>query len=67
MLSEYTIGLGLYAARDLNRGQMIIKYIRELIMTNLTDIREKRHEDLIRGIYMFRLAMSAVWMQSVTL
>ena len=48
-------GLGLYAARDLEKGQMIIEYIGEVIRSNLTDIREKRYEDQNRGIYMFRL------------
>jgi len=48
-------GLGLYAARDLERGQMIIEYIGEIIRGNLTDIREKRYESQNRGIYMFRL------------
>lgn len=48
-------GLGLYAARDLERGQMIIEYIGEVIRGNLTDIREKRYESQNRGIYMFRL------------
>ena len=35
-------GLGLYAARDLERHQMIIEYIGEVIRSDLTDIREKR-------------------------
>ena len=48
-------GLGLYAARDLEKGQMIIEYIGEVIRSDLTDIREKRYEDQNRGIYMFRL------------
>merc|ERR1719483_381416 len=48
-------GLGLYAARDLERGQMIIEYIGEIIRGNLTDIREQRYESQNRGIYMFRL------------
>ncbi len=48
-------GLGLYAARDLNAGQMIIEYIGEVIRSDLTDLREKRYEDQNRGIYMFRL------------
>merc|ERR1712141_837159 len=48
-------GLGLYAARDLEKGQMIIEYIGQVIRSNLTDIREKRYEDQNRGIYMFRL------------
>ena len=48
-------GLGLYAARDLEKHQMIIEYIGEVIRTELTDIREKRYEEQNRGIYMFRL------------
>lgn len=48
-------GLGLYAARDLEKHQMIIEYIGEVIRSDLTDIREKRYEDQNRGIYMFRL------------
>ena len=47
-------GLGLYAARDIDKGQMIIEYIGEVIRSNLTDIREKFYEDQNRGIYMFR-------------
>lgn len=48
-------GLGLYAARDLEKHQMIIEYIGEVIRSDLTDIREKRYEAQNRGIYMFRL------------
>ena len=48
-------GLGLYAARDLEKHQMIIEYIGEVIRSSLTDIREKRYESQNRGIYMFRL------------
>eukprot|EP00094_Tigriopus_californicus_P002575 TCALIF_02488-PA protein Name:"Similar to trr Histone-lysine N-methyltransferase trr (Drosophila melanogaster)" AED:0.08 eAED:0.09 QI:0/-1/0/1/-1/1/1/0/1211 len=48
-------GLGLYAARDLEKHQMIIEYIGEVIRSDLTDIREKRYEAANRGIYMFRL------------
>jgi len=48
-------GLGLYAARDLERGQMIVEYIGEVIRGELTDLREKRYESQNRGIYMFRL------------
>ncbi len=48
-------GLGLYAARDLEKHQMIIEYIGEVIRSELTDIREKRYEAQNRGIYMFRL------------
>ena len=48
-------GLGLYAARDLEKHQMIIEYIGEVIRSDLTDIREKKYESQNRGIYMFRL------------
>jgi len=48
-------GLGLYAARDLEKHQMIIEYIGEVIRADLTDVREKRYEAQNRGIYMFRL------------
>ena len=48
-------GLGLYACRDLEKHQMIIEYIGEVIRSDLTDVREKRYESQNRGIYMFRL------------
>ena len=48
-------GLGLYAARDLEKGSMVIEYIGEVIRTSLSDIREKRYDDQNRGIYMFSL------------
>merc|ERR1712029_1080249 len=48
-------GLGLYAARDLEKHQMVIEYIGEVIRSDLTDIREKKYEAQNRGIYMFRL------------
>ena len=48
-------GLGLYATRDLEKHQMIIEYIGEVIRSELTDIREKKYEEQNRGIYMFRL------------
>merc|ERR1719414_2187879 len=48
-------GLGLYAARDLEKHQMIIEYIGEVIRSDLTDVREKKYEAQNRGIYMFRL------------
>ena len=48
-------GLGLYSARDLEKHQMVIEYIGEVIRSELTDIREKRYTEQNRGIYMFRL------------
>ncbi|XP_046682378.1 histone-lysine N-methyltransferase 2C-like isoform X2 [Homalodisca vitripennis] len=48
-------GLGLYAARDLDKHTMVIEYIGELIRTELAESREKQYEAKNRGIYMFRL------------
>ncbi|KAI5727813.1 hypothetical protein M8J77_007267 [Diaphorina citri] len=48
-------GLGLYAARDIERHTMVIEYIGEIIRSELSDFREKQYEAKNRGIYMFRL------------
>ncbi|CAG0914651.1 unnamed protein product [Notodromas monacha] len=48
-------GLGLYAARDIERNTMIIEYIGELIRPQISELREKRYEAANRGTYMFRL------------
>ncbi|CAL4174230.1 unnamed protein product, partial [Meganyctiphanes norvegica] len=48
-------GLGLYAARDIEKNTFIIEYIGEVIRSELSNIREKRYESQNRGIYMFRL------------
>ncbi|XP_050507765.1 histone-lysine N-methyltransferase 2C-like isoform X1 [Diabrotica virgifera virgifera] len=48
-------GLGLYAARDLEKHTMVIEYIGEIIRTELAESREKQYEAKNRGIYMFRL------------
>nr|XP_034830079.1 uncharacterized protein LOC117987231 [Maniola hyperantus] len=48
-------GLGLYAARDLEKHTMVIEYIGEIIRSELSEIREKQYEARNRGIYMFRL------------
>lgn len=37
-------GLGLYAARDMERHTMIIEYIGEVIRTEVSEIREKQYE-----------------------
>merc|ERR1711956_87737 len=54
-------GLGLYATRDLEKGQMVIEYIGEVIRSDLTDVREKKYEAQNRGIYMFRLDDDSFW------
>ncbi|GBP54287.1 Histone-lysine N-methyltransferase trr, partial [Eumeta japonica] len=48
-------GLGLYAARDLEKHTMVIEYIGEIIRSELSELREKQYEAKNRGIYMFRL------------
>ena len=48
-------GLGLYAARDIEKHQMVIEYIGEVIREGLSDLREKRYEAQNRMIYLFRL------------
>lgn len=37
-------GLGLYAARDLEKHTMVIEYIGEIIRTELAECREKQYE-----------------------
>lgn len=37
-------GLGLYAARDIERHTMVIEYIGEIIRNELAELREKRYE-----------------------
>ena len=53
-------GLGLYAARDIEKNTMIIEYIGELIRAELAEVREKRYEALNRGVYMFSLGENLV-------
>lgn len=48
-------GLGLYAARDLEKHTMVIEYIGEIIRSELSELREKKYEAKNRGVYMFRL------------
>ncbi|ODN00513.1 Histone-lysine N-methyltransferase trr [Orchesella cincta] len=48
-------GLGLYAARDIEKHTMVIEYIGEIIRPELAELREKKYEASNRGIYMFRV------------
>lgn len=48
-------GLGLYAARDIEKHTMVIEYIGMLIRNEIAERHEKKHEAANRGIYMFRL------------
>ena len=49
-------GLGLYAARDIERNTMIIEYIGEIIRPQLAELREKRYEAAVGVISRFFLA-----------
>lgn len=44
-------GLGLYAARDMERHTMIIEYIGEVIRSEVSEIREKQYEARVRIHY----------------
>lgn len=40
-------GLGLYAARDIDKHTMVIEYIGEIIRSQLSDFREKQYESKV--------------------
>ena len=42
-------GLGLFAARDLEKHTMVIEYIGELIRNEVAEKREKQYEEQVRG------------------
>ncbi|XP_032377385.1 histone-lysine N-methyltransferase 2D isoform X2 [Etheostoma spectabile] len=48
-------GLGLYAAKDLEKHTMVIEYIGTVIRNEVANRREKVYEEQNRGIYMFRI------------
>ncbi|XP_058499397.1 histone-lysine N-methyltransferase 2D isoform X2 [Solea solea] len=48
-------GLGLYAAKDLEKHTMVIEYIGTVIRNEVANRREKIYEEQNRGIYMFRI------------
>ncbi|XP_048874063.1 histone-lysine N-methyltransferase 2D isoform X4 [Brienomyrus brachyistius] len=48
-------GLGLYAAKDLEKHTMVIEYIGTIIRNEVANRREKVYEEQNRGIYMFRI------------
>jgi [histone H3]-lysine4 N-trimethyltransferase MLL3 len=41
-------GLGLYAARDMEKHTMVIEYIGEMIRTELAEAREKQYEEKVQ-------------------
>uniref|UniRef100_A0A8C4WYT2 [histone H3]-lysine(4) N-methyltransferase n=1 Tax=Eptatretus burgeri TaxID=7764 RepID=A0A8C4WYT2_EPTBU len=48
-------GLGLYAARDIEKHTMVIEYIGTIIRNEVADRREKVYKAQNRGMYMFRV------------
>lgn len=46
-ISSKIQGLGLYAARDIEKHTMIIEYIGEVIRTEVSEIREKQYESKV--------------------
>lgn len=48
-------GLGLYAAKDLEKHTMVIEYIGDSIRNEVANRREKEYESQNRGVYMFRI------------
>ncbi|XP_070175347.1 histone-lysine N-methyltransferase 2C-like isoform X3 [Littorina saxatilis] len=48
-------GLGLYAARDLEKHTMVIEYIGDLIRNETANRREMEYDNQNRGVYMFRI------------
>jgi len=47
-------GLGLFARRHIDEGEMIVEYAGEVIRATVADIRERRYEAQGIGCYMFR-------------
>lgn len=48
-------GWGLFAKRDIAKGEMIIEYMGQLIRTELCDAREAYYDRVNLGSYMFRI------------
>ncbi|XP_078661528.1 histone-lysine N-methyltransferase 2C-like [Branchiostoma floridae x Branchiostoma belcheri] len=48
-------GLGLFAARDIDKHVMVIEYIGVIIRNEVCNKRERIYEDQNRGVYMFRI------------
>lgn len=46
-------GLGLYAARDLEKHTMVIEYIGEVIRSELSELREKQYEAKVNDFFFF--------------
>ncbi|KAG7269374.1 hypothetical protein CRUP_015700 [Coryphaenoides rupestris] len=54
-LSPGEAGLGLYAARDIEKCTMVIEYIGTIIRSEVANRKERLYEAQNRGVYMFRI------------
>ncbi|RXM36061.1 Histone-lysine N-methyltransferase 2C [Acipenser ruthenus] len=50
-----TQGLGLYAARDIEKHTMVIEYMGTVIRNEVANRKEKHYESQNRGVFMFRM------------
>ncbi|MGH0187554.1 UNVERIFIED_CONTAM: hypothetical protein FKN15_025298 [Acipenser sinensis] len=48
-------GLGLYAARDIEKHTMVIEYMGTVIRNEVANRKEKHYESQNRGVFMFRM------------
>lgn len=51
-------GLGLYAARDLEKHTMVIEYIGEVIRTEVSEFREKQYEAKVSRLMKMKIFIS---------
>ena len=51
-------GLGLYAAKDLEKNTMVVEYIGEIIRPELAEIREKKYEAAVSTVFSHRCVSS---------
>jgi len=54
----YLQGLGLFAARDLEKHTMVIEYIGQLIRNEVAEMREKIYEKQVIIYYLFAVSFS---------
>lgn len=53
-------GLGLYAARDLEKHTMVIEYIGEIIRSELSEMREKKYEAKVSKVLLTSLFLNTL-------
>jgi len=60
-------GLGLYAARDIEKHTMVIEYIGEIIRSELAELREKRYEAQVRSCFHHRIPCTLDNLYAITI